>query len=245
VAAAVNPNPQVATRGQPRGAALRQQQQRAQRRAAILRLLYAKSHLDLMPWRRVSTAWSVAQLAAALGVGVRTVKRDLAELEAAGVVYRERNPDGANPLGNGGRGHGRNRYVLHVLTSDDGETAGRHEGPTEAENWPVSAGRHEGPTERLAPRTLVVLKGTDKRPTPCGERGDQTRQTEPWQTLGMLEQLLGPVDLLEAWGNHELPPRTVRRWRTKQEVAADAAARRRRRREQAQQADDWTAAMLR
>jgi hypothetical protein len=210
----------------------------------ILRLLAAKSHRG-PGGRRISTAFTLANLAAVLGVTERTAKRDLAELEQAGALVRERNPDGANQLGRGGRGHGRNRYVLRPLTSGVAKPAGRSEGTTKAENGPVSAGRSEGTAGRLSPQTLVVLKGTDDLPTPCGERGDQTRQIEPWQRLGLIEQLLGPVDLLEAWGKHELPPRTVRGWRTKQEVAADAAARRRRRREQAQQADDWTAAMLR
>jgi hypothetical protein len=221
----VNPNAQVAPWGQ----------ERDQRRAMILRLLAAKSHAE-PGGRRVSTAWSVTQLAAALGVGERTVKRDLAELEAAGELYRERNPDEAKQQRHGGRLQGRNRYVLAwPLTSDSSKSAGRTVGPTKPRNETVSAGRTVGPRTWLAPQTIVVLKGTDTRSTPCGERGERTSQIEPWQLLDYIEAELGPVELLEAWGNHEIPPRSVRGWRTKQEYTAEVAAWRRWRRQRTKQ----------
>lgn len=131
---------------------------RDERRAQLLRLLETKASRLGGGWR-LSTAFTVTQLAYALGTSVRTVKRDLAALERDGLLQRERNPDAQTRGRRRGRLQGQNRYLL-APRCDQGvcKTAGRNEGPLPSTNSGKTAGRNEWPQTPVAPQTHQDLR---------------------------------------------------------------------------------------
>jgi hypothetical protein len=88
----------------------------------------------------------------------------------------------------------------------------------------VDEGEHE-PAPREPIDVAAVFEVGHQRPLQRLDH-DPTRA----EILDCLERNLGPVRVIADWPNEQLPPRSVRRWRTREEVAAARKAHQARRR---------------
>ena len=153
---------------------------------------------------------AVPELAAKLRTSDRTVQRSLGRLEAASRVERvatfER-PDDPEWQRRGRRTSHRNRQTTNSyrVTGPGDTTIGRISDNAAAQT-PVT--RPESDESRVTPRTTVSSSSGE-----CRDQGPGRSAI-----LTALEQAFGPVRVLAEWPNDQLPPRSVRRWRTREEV---------------------------
>jgi hypothetical protein len=198
------------------------------RHLELYRLLRSNSHRDeagrLVSW------WTQPKLAARLGVSVRTLRNLLADLRQPGLDPRH--PRGQPPglrLGlvrveptrreeptTGRTRFGANRYVL-----DPGQQATRKAALTSGNSGDVACLNKSTPPSLEDEGECLGVTGVSS--TDVLDVGNQREPT--WAELGFsrsdilaaLTATFGPVKVLAEWPNDQLPPRSVRRWRTVEE----------------------------
>lgn len=183
---------------------------------------------------------TVARQAELLGVSESSVQRARRRLQAAGLVERidvfERDDDPewqrrrrAGEAGITPRRQTRNAYrvtpgVLAPVTPAPGVT-GFPQAAAQTPVSPVDGDTPEGKESaalRKVPLWERAKAGMDRKMgrVPAEDATGPTRA----ELLATLEGAFGPVEVLAEWRNGELPPRSVRRWRTREEYAADRRA---------------------
>lgn len=222
----------------------------SERHLALYQLLRSTSRPDrngeLVSW------WPQAKLALKLGCSVRTLQNVLADLREPGIDPRHPKRAAGLRLGlirvvpttyrdkaTGRHRLGGNAYVIvagqhatldeavsavHVNTQEDGVACLNKKAPAGSRYQGIDQGEHE-PAPREPIGLPAVLDVGRQRPLQRLEH-DPTRA----EILDCLERNLGPVRVIADWPNEQLPPRSVRRWRTREEVAAARKARQARKR---------------
>jgi hypothetical protein len=221
-----------------------------ERHLAVYQLLRSTSRTDrngeLVSW------WPQDKLAAKLGCSVRTLQNVLGDLREPGTDPRHPRRAAGLRLGlvrvvpttyrdkaTGRHRLGGNAYVIvpgqhatlgepvsaaQVNTQEDDVACLNKKGTSRGGYQGIDEGDCE-PAPREPPELPAVLDVGHQRPLQRLDH-DPTRA----EILDCLEHNLGPVRVIADWPNDQLPPRSVRRWRTREEVAAARKARQARKR---------------
>jgi hypothetical protein len=181
---------------------------------------------------------SVPRLAALVGRSRRHVRRVLAELEAAGLVKRvpvfERDDDLEWKRRGRRSSHPRRQTSNTYRMSGDPPDMAYPQRPAQPRGHapghvrPGREGTTPSPEEEGEPlprvsSSVTVVEVGHQHPDDRWPEGHPTR-AELLETLAPL----GPLQVLGEWPTGEPPPRHLRRWRTREEVAAARRARKRR-----------------